>query len=134
MFATARDLVRVASVFVRGGLTPEGDRVLSGATVSTMTTGQTAGLPVSDGRYAAFGLGWGIKGEMLAHATGDLVSARAFFEVGRSGCLLLGDPGTGVSLAVLANRDLATGWTTEVPRWGRLANAIVAAVSAEVVR
>lgn len=134
MFATARDLVRFASVFVRGGLTPEGERVLSGATVLAMTTGQTAGLPVSDGTYAAFGLGWGIKGEMLAHATGDLVSARAFFEVGRSGCLLLGDPGTGISLAVLANRDLATGWTTEIPRWGRLANAIVAAVSAEMAR
>jgi CubicO group peptidase (beta-lactamase class C family) len=134
MFASARDLVRFASIFVRGGLTPEGERVLSAATVSAMTSGQTAGLPVNDGTYAAFCLGWGIKGETLAHVTGDFVSARAFFEVGRSGCLLLGDPGTGVSLAVLANRDLATGWTSEVSRWGRLVNAIVAAVSAEVAQ
>ncbi|MER3487124.1 MAG: hypothetical protein C4345_15235, partial [Chloroflexota bacterium] len=101
MFATARDLVRLASIFVRGGLTPEGEQVLSGATILAMTTGQTEGLPVTDEMYAAFGLGWGIKGETLAHTTGDLVSARAFFEVGRSGCLLLGDPSTGISLAVL---------------------------------
>ncbi len=129
LFSTARDLVRFASIIVSGGATPEGMRVLSAATVAAMTASQTHGLPPEDGPYTAFGLGWSIKGDALAHITGDLTSARTCFEMGRSGCLLAADPVTGIALAVLANRDVATGWTSDVPRWGRLTNAIVAAVT-----
>ena len=36
----------------------------------------------------------------------------------------------GIAVAILANRDLSTGWTVAPARWARLNNAIVAALTA----
>jgi beta-lactamase class C len=135
LFATATDLVRFASVFLASGTTPEGTRVLGPASVALMTTDQTGGLPggIPDLRewpVCPWALGWEIKGPKREHWTGDLTSPATFAHPGQSGCLLWGDPATGIAVAVLANRDLSTGWTVAPARWARLNNAIVAALTA----
>ena len=135
LFATATDLVRFASVFLAGGVTPEGGRVLGPASVRLMTTDQTGGLPggiadLLEWPVCAWGLGWEVKGAKRAHWTGDLTSPATFAHPGQSGCLLWADPASGIAVAALANRDLSTGWTVAPARWARFANAIVAALTA----
>lgn len=131
LFATARDLVRFAGAFTLAGQTPEGERVLSAATVEAMVESQTGDLPVEGAPFGAVGLGWGIKGNRLAHETGDLTSSQTILEIGQSGCLLWADPASGLAVAALANRELATGWVSDPPRWARLCNAIVADATRE---
>lgn len=135
LFATATDLVRFASIFLAGGVTPEGTRLLGPAAVRLMTTDQTGGLGggIADLRewpVCSWALGWEIKGPKREHWTGDLTSPATFAHPGQSGCLLWADPASGIAVAILANRDLSTGWTVAPARWARLNNAIVAALTA----
>ena len=134
LFATARDLVRFAGICLAGGRRPDGGRALSAASVALMTTDQTGGLPggiagLREWPACPWGLGWEVRGAKAAHWTGDLASPAAFAHLGQSGCLLWADPAGGLAVAVLANRDLATGWTLAPARWARLANALVAALA-----
>jgi CubicO group peptidase (beta-lactamase class C family) len=134
LFATARDLVRFASIFLNDGVTPEGSRVLSRSAVSLMTTNQTGTLPGGIERFrewpvGSWGLGWEVKGEKSDHWTGDFTSPDTFSHPGQAGTLYWADPATGIACAILANRDLYTGWTFKPARWARLNNTIVAAVT-----
>lgn len=134
LFATARDLLRFAGIFLADRVRPDGWRVLSTASVHSMTTDQTNGLPGGIDGFRTWpncpwGLGWEVKGDKLNHWTGDLTSPRTIAHVGQSGTLLWADPTTGIACAVLANRDLYTWWSVTPARWARLCNAIVAAVT-----
>jgi CubicO group peptidase (beta-lactamase class C family) len=149
LFASARDLVRFASVFLAGGLRPDGVRVLSAATVEAMTTNQTGRRPgglageetgTGDGGTpgwswpaGAWGLGWEIKSGKTGHWSGDMTGPRTCGHPGDAGTLLWADAEHGIACAVLANRDLTTGWASEPARWARLGNAIVAALTADRV-
>lgn len=134
LFATARDLVRFASVFVNDGRDGTGSRLLSPSSVRLMTTNQTGQLRggiegLSQWSIGSWGLGWEVKGPKTNYWTGDLTSPSTFAHLGQSGCLLWADPASGIACAILANRDLYTGWTITPARWARINNAIVAALA-----
>jgi beta-lactamase class C len=130
IFANARDLVRFASAF----LDPHCSMWLSKASIDLMTTDQTGGLlggieGIREWPVCAWGLGWEVKGEKIGHWTGDYTSGVTFAHPGQGGTLLWADPATRIAVAILANRDLSTGWWLTPARWARINNAIVAAVS-----
>ncbi len=134
LFATAADLVRFAGIFLNNGCLEDGSQVLSARSVRLMTTSQTGDLPggiegFREWPVASWGLGWELKGAKRAHWTGDFSSPATFAHFGQSGTLLWADPESGIACAILANRDLYTGWSVNPARWARLSNAIVAAVS-----
>lgn len=134
LFATARDLVRFASIFLAGGRDAAGAVLLSAASVGLMTTSQVGPLPgalpgLPESPRLRWGLGWEVKGDVHGHWTGDLTSPATFGHAGEPGVCLWADPSTGLAAAVLANRELSTGWTVSPARWARLANAVVAALA-----
>jgi CubicO group peptidase (beta-lactamase class C family) len=129
-YGTSRDLARFAGAFLA-----RGPRLLSAAGVRAMTTDQTEGVPGGvesakawwpSGRW---GLGWEVKGPKRRHWTGELTSPATFCHFGAAGTLVWADPERDVALAVFANRMVARMWNFILPRWARLSNAIVAAVS-----
>lgn len=133
LFATARDLVRFASVFLGYGSGSTEKPFLSRPAIALMTTNQTGDLPggiegLGVWPVGSWGLGWQVKGASIPHWTGDLTSPASFCHPGQAGTLLWADPESGVACAILANRDLFTGWTATPARWARLNNAIVAGI------
>src|SRR5215218_2807368 len=130
LFGTPRAAVRFAAAFL-----PSGDRFLSEAATSLMTTDQTMGVPggVESAKVrwdpGRWGLGWEVKGEKRRHWTGDFTSPRTFCHFGHAGTLLWGDPDRDVGLAVFANRAVTHMWSFIMARWARLSNAVVAAVT-----
>ncbi len=130
LFGTPRDAVRFAAAFL-----PSGERSLSEAATSLMTTDQTMGVPggVESAKVpwdpGRWGLGREVKGEKRRHWTGDFTSPRTFCHYGHAGSLLWGDPERDVVLAVFANRTVTHMWRFILPRWARLSNAVIAAVT-----
>ena len=128
LFGTPRDAVRFAAAFL-----PSGERFLSEAATSLMTTDQTMGVPggVESAKVrwdpGRWGLGWEVKGEKRRHWTGDFTSPRTFCHFGHAGTLLWGDPERDLALAVFANRTVTHMWGFILPRWARLSNAVIAA-------
>jgi CubicO group peptidase (beta-lactamase class C family) len=128
LFGTPRDAVRFAAAFLSSG-----ERVVSEAATSLMTTDQTMGVPggVESAKVhwdpGRWGLGWEVKGEKRRHWTGDYTSNRTFCHFGHAGTLLWGDPERDIALAVFANRTVTHMWGFILPRWARLSNAVVAA-------
>jgi CubicO group peptidase (beta-lactamase class C family) len=130
LFGTPRDAVRFAAAFL-----PSGERFLSEAATSLTTSDQTMGVPggVESAKVrwdpGRWGLGWEVKGEKRRHWTGDFTSSRTFCHFGHAGTLLWGDPERDVALAVFANRTVTHMWGFILPRWARLSNAVIAAVT-----
>ena len=130
LFGTPRDAVRFAAAFL-----PSGERFLSRAATSSMTTDQTFGVPggVESAKVrwdpGRWGLGWEVKGEKRRHWTGDFTSPRTFCHFGHAGTLLWCDPEQDVALAVFANRTVTHMWGFILPRWARLSNAVISAVT-----
>jgi CubicO group peptidase (beta-lactamase class C family) len=130
LLGTAADLARFAGAFLEGG-----QGFLSEGAVREMTNDQTRGVPgeVQSMRItwerAVWGLGWEVKGHKRNHWTGELTSARTFCHFGASGTLLWADPDHNVALAVFGNRTVAHLWPLVPPRWARLSNAVIGAVS-----
>ena len=131
LFGTPRDAVHFASAFL-----PSGERVVSEAATSLMTTDQTMGVPggVESAKVhwdpGSWGLGWELKGEKRRHWTGDYTSVRTFCHFGHAGTLLWGDPDHDLALAVFANRTVTHMWGFILPRWQRLSNAVIAEANA----
>ena len=130
IFATATDLVKFASYFLHGGST-NGRRLLSPASVELMGSDQTNGLPggiegIQEWPVCPWGLGWEIKGQKRPHWTGELTGCSTICHVGQGGTLLWADPESGIAVAVLANRDVSTGWATDPPRCARLSDLVAA--------
>ncbi len=168
LFATAADLARFAGAFAEGAVHGTRAGGVSGASVRMMTTDQTAGAavplpspnprrPPAEARRTGVPLpggipgvrewdacpwafGWEVRGDKVAHWTGDLTSPATICHIGQSGCLVWADPRSGLSLAVLANRDLGSGWATggrpenspgavdSPPRWARLSDIVAGSV------
>jgi CubicO group peptidase (beta-lactamase class C family) len=130
LFGTPRDAVRFAAAFL-----PSGERFLSEPATSMMTTDQTIGVPggVESAKVrwdpGRWGLGWEVKGEKRRHWTGDYTSPVTFCHFGHAGTLLWGDPERDIALAVFANRTVTHMWGYILPRWARLSNAVIAAVT-----
>lgn len=122
IFATARDLVKFAAYFFPT-IQDENSRLLSAASVAVMTSDQTGRLSggiegIQEWPVCPWGLGWEVKGAKRPHWTGDLTSGRTFCHMAKGGTLLWADPASRISLAVLANRDISTGWATDPRKMG----------------
>ena len=167
LFATARDMARFAGAFALGAADRERAGGVSAASVRMMTTDQTAAaavplpaanpprLPVEPLRHGPlpggipgvrewaacpWAFGWEVRGDKDGHWTGDLTSPGTICHIGQSGCLAWADPVSGLSLAVLANRNLGSGWATggrpehspgavdHPARWARLSDIVASSV------
>jgi len=101
--ASARDLVDWARFHLRGGLAPDGTRLLSAESAAAMRTPQTA-LPAfdEDVESTSWGLGWELLelkgGRVFGHSGGTLGQA-SLLEIA---------PDSGVALAVLTNGGAPT--------------------------
>jgi CubicO group peptidase (beta-lactamase class C family) len=127
--ATAGDLLRFGLLFAPGGTT----RILAEATIRTMTTDQTGGHTpgLVFGSELDVPRPWGI-GFMLKGATGfgpDLMSPATFGHGGASGCILMVDPLTGITVAYVSNRHANTGREPFTKRQVSVCNTAVAALT-----
>jgi CubicO group peptidase (beta-lactamase class C family) len=98
LLTTATDLAKFAQLMLRKGLTADGKRLLSSATVEAATRNQLESMPEIpevERRCRPWGLGWRL--EWPAHSTsfGDLLGPRAFGHWGATGTVLWIDPDTG---------------------------------------
>lgn len=128
MVATARGMALLAGSFLINGdwLSPESREL--------MTTSQTGKLPggfdgVREWPVCPWGLGWEVKGPKQPHWTGDRASAATFGHTGQSGAMVWADPETGVACAVLANRDIGSGWSEGPDGWSDVNDAMRAGFS-----
>lgn len=168
LYATAADMARFAGAFAHAAATSSRAGGVSGASVRMMTTDQTAAaavplpapnpprLPVTPRRgdhplpggipgvrewaTCPWAFGWELRGDKRDHWTGDLTSPGTIGHIGQSGCLVWADPRSGLSVAVLANRDLGSGWATggrpenspgavdSPARWARLSDIVASSV------
>lgn len=131
-YGTADAAARFAASF----LTEHADSLpLSPAVRRAAVSNQTGNLPggVGSGRVwwpeASWGLGWEIKGSKRRHWSGELSSPATYCHFGQAGTLMLGDPASGITLAVLTNRSVAKMWGFILTRWLRLSNAVMAAAT-----
>jgi CubicO group peptidase (beta-lactamase class C family) len=125
--ATVGDLLRFGLLFGR-----RGGRILSEATVRTMTTDQTdghvpafAGDPTT-GAPHPWGLGLMLKGRL---AYPELLSPAAFGHDGATGCALWIDPTHGVAIAFASNRHYGADPTGFEVRLNRILNVAVACLT-----
>lgn len=131
-YGTAAAVASFAASFLPG----HGDASpLSPAVRRAAIHNQTGELPggVGSGRVwwpeATWGLGWEIKGSKRRHWSGELSSPETYCHFGQAGTLVLGDPATGITMAVLTNRSVAKMWGFILTRWLRLSNAVMAAAT-----
>ncbi len=130
LFSSAADLTVFARMLLDGG-TYGGRRILSPATIRTMTTNQTPGL------NEARTLGWSARsapgpGTLAGPPSsgGDLLSPSAFGHTGFTGTSLWIDPQAGLTCVLLTNRvHLGRETTGGIIRFrGLFHNAVAAAV------
>ena len=169
LFATARDMARFAGAFVADDAPRGGAGGVSGASVALMTADQTWGAAVSlpmpdrpkdlaairppsgplpggipgvrEWPVCPWAFGWEVRGDKRDHWTGALTSPGTISHIGQSGCMVWADPDSGLSLAVLANRDLGSGWAlggrpdnspgaVDAPaRFARLSDVVASAIA-----
>jgi CubicO group peptidase (beta-lactamase class C family) len=103
--ATAADLLALARLHLRGGLAPDGSRLLSAAGVAAMRVPQVD-VPTAWDKGDRWGLGWALfdRGGMYGH-DGATIGQRARLRVA---------PDAGVAVAVLTNSDTAGPLVAEV--------------------
>ena len=137
MFSTPRDLIRFVQEFLA-----ESPTVVSPATAEAMTAVQF-GPPDASAETAPdlrdsgartpplakveWGIGWEVKGSKRGHRSGDLTSEVTYGHAGATGTMVWADPAVEVACALLTNRTLSSGWTTERPRQALFSNAVMAA-------
>jgi len=123
MISSTRDLARFGEA-VRNGGALDGTRILSPATVETMTRDQLASLPAFADRHdrPRQGLGWLLQS---GSRYGDLVSSSTYGHHGATGSLLWVDPVNEVTFAFLSNKE----GSVPAHHFARLSNAVVAVLS-----
>ncbi len=149
LYTRPRDLVRLVDASLpeaagrgRVGFAPgTGPRLLSPATVRTMTTVQFAppdasldlapelreGVPSVVRPRVPWGVGWSVREVGEGGPPGELLAPGAFGHGGSTGTLTWADPASGVACVLLTNRATASGWTSERPRLALFSNAVLAA-------
>ena len=151
LFGTALEVARFVDIFQpaaagrqRIGVAPgsDGAQVVSPATAQAMTTVQSdlpdasrhlhpelRDAPLAVERASVpWGLGWEIKGGKQLDRSGDLSSPRTYGHVGASGTMVWGDPATDVTVVLLTNQALASGWMVERPRQALFSAAVCASL------
>jgi len=128
--ASVRDLLRLGLRFA-----PENKRsILSDATIRVMTSDQSGGAPgnlMEPGPIGPrpWGLGFAIHGGVPTLGFGDLTTPSAFGHPGASGCTLVDDPVSEITLAFVSNRHLQTNVTRFSARLDSIVNSVWAAVT-----
>ena len=127
--ATVSDLMRFGLLFA-----PSGERrILSDASIRTMTTDQTGGgtpgsFPGMGGDKAMpWGIGFDVKGER--GIGGDITSNRTFGHGGATGCILRVDPEDDIVIAYVSNKHARTGRFPFTRRQVSIVNAVTAALT-----
>jgi uncharacterized protein YbbC (DUF1343 family)/CubicO group peptidase (beta-lactamase class C family) len=116
LFSTAQDLSRYARMLLSGG-TLDGARVLSAATIATMTAPEHSG----DSLRA---LGWDVHSH-YSRLRGQLLSERAFGHGGFTGVSLWVDPGQDLFVIFLSSRLHPDGRGYVIPLVGAITDQIV---------
>ncbi len=130
LYGSARDLATFAAPFLASG-----SSFLSTTSSDAMTSDQIKGLSgtVQSLRVhwpqASWGLGWEVKGDKRKHWTGELTSPATFCHFGAAGTMLWADPQHQIAAAIFANRTTFHLWPFRPPRWSRLSNSIVSALT-----
>ncbi|MBI4501792.1 MAG: beta-lactamase family protein [Gemmatimonadetes bacterium] len=121
LFATGMDVARYVQLYLRGGTTLAGQRVLLSRTINLFTR-RAAGNRA---------LGWEVRDTTKAENSGRLMSPRAFGHTGFTGTSVWIDPDHDVFAVVLTNRVYATRARRSFTRIkeirGEVADAAVAA-------
>ncbi|MDF2669516.1 MAG: serine hydrolase [Paenibacillus sp.] len=98
LFSTVQDLSRYALMWLNEGVSSDGVRILSPATVRAAIRSHTDAL-ASGNR----GLGWVLKGDSF-DASGDLMSSKSYGHTGFTGTSLYVEPEYGLTVVLLTNR------------------------------
>jgi serine-type D-Ala-D-Ala carboxypeptidase len=129
--ASVRDLLKFGLLFH-----PSVDhRILSGATVRSMTRDQlngglTGGLVgVEVNQPQPWGLGFMVRGQSLQLGFGELASPAAFGHPGATGCVLMVDPEQDIALAFVSNRHAASGFERFLFREAAITNSVLASLT-----
>ncbi len=102
------DLARFCLMLLGGG-SLDGTRILSAATVRTMTTNQLAvqpDVPEADRRCRPWGLGWRLNWPGQPSSFGDLLGPRSYGHWGATGTLCWLDPDAAAFCIVLTTQPL----------------------------
>ncbi|MFT5090673.1 MAG: CubicO group peptidase (beta-lactamase class C family) [Candidatus Latescibacterota bacterium] len=116
MHSNGRDLAVLMQTALDGGLC-KGKRVLSAASVATMTRNQNSYL------QAPWGLGWALADSIVWNSCGELVSPSTFGHSGATGTVAWADPARELICIVLTNNRADDGSLLR-----RVSNAVAAAV------
>jgi CubicO group peptidase (beta-lactamase class C family) len=131
VFSTARDVARFAQFVLRGGVGPDGRRLVRAETIRTFTTRAAYFGPGTEARA----LGWQAvpTGERVSSA-GSRFGPRSVGHTGWTGTSLWIDPDRGVFVVLLTNRAYAPRarepFTVVKTVRGRLADLAAAAIDA----
>jgi CubicO group peptidase (beta-lactamase class C family) len=121
LFSTGKEVARYAQLYLRGGLTAAGKRVLLAKTVALFTTRA----------FQSRALGWEARDTTRAENSGTLMSGAAYGHTGFTGTSLWIDPDNGVFAVVLTNRVYAPRSRRSITRLkqirGEIADAAVLA-------
>jgi len=124
MYSSAPECARFLQMLLNEGEW-EGRRYFGPATVTAMTSDQTAFLPLLPEaaiRREAWGLGWRLAAAPGSEYLGDLLSPAAYGHAGATGTGVWNDPATGVSFVFFSNRPGSGRFI------GRVSNAVASAV------
>jgi CubicO group peptidase (beta-lactamase class C family) len=129
-FATLRDLLQFGLLFT----TRPPVRVLSAATVRSMTTDQTGGhavghvMPLYAPQRQPWGFGWSIRGS-LGNGIEDLASPETFDHVGAAGAIVAIDPRSDITIAYTSNRFVHSNLEAFVGRLSAVVGMVLAALT-----
>lgn len=126
MFATVSDMARFCQMFLNGGEL-DGVRILSRATVETMTTDQTSAnpaIPAVVRAQQAWGLGWRRMPTSTWSYSGNLLSPGSYGHGGATGTVVWVDPAREVVCTLFTNEPAVQSERL----LGRVSNLIAAAV------
>ncbi len=126
LLTTASDLARFARMMLNGGRTPDGDRILSPATIAAATRDQLEmlpGVPDEERRCRPWGLGWRLNWIGGGGSFGDSLDRSVYGHWGATGTLMWIDPTRGVFAVLLSTEPYDSSSNSLV----RLSNAISAA-------
>jgi CubicO group peptidase (beta-lactamase class C family) len=132
LWSTAADLVRFGRALLLGGEL-DGYRLIAPATLRSMTSRQTVGIPqvTATGEFESYyGLGFGTTGPSRESGpSAELRTTRGFGHGGATGTYLWIEPQLDLVFVFLTNQ-----WGIDEPYLGRAMNAAVAAASCSIVQ
>src|SRR6266849_962539 len=134
VLASATDLARFGSLFAPGG-----PRILSAASVHTMTSNQTGHVPgqppllrgYAEDVHMPWAIGFALQTEQVPSLYCDLASFHSFAHGGATGCALVIDPTYNLVVAVMSNAHSSLGRDHWYMRMHSITNAVFAQFTLE---